>query len=87
MADRNSAEIFSGVFAILAKVSSGTPGKPRRKLAKKVWKLTRDYDFSPYQMEADEQLLALGVADKCQYCDEVTYPGDEHMYDCGGPFP
>ena len=50
---------------------------------KKYWKMSREYDFSEYQMEADEALLKLGLARKGV---DPDYPedGDVMLY---GPKP
>lgn len=60
MADRTSARLFGEVFEIL---SEHVPaGESRDASARRFWALTQDYDFSPYQMYADDALLALGLA-------------------------
>lgn len=59
MADRTSAEIFGNVFTYLA----SQPQTPERDaFASKMWECHRDYDFSDYQMGADNALLKLGLA-------------------------
>ena len=58
MADHTSAEIFGRILNLLA----ANPNGENRQLARKIMQLSRDYDFSPYQMYADEACLALDVA-------------------------
>jgi hypothetical protein len=58
MADRTSAEIFGSVFDLLAQ----NPTDEHKELARQIYQLARLYDFSDYQMGADDACLALGVA-------------------------
>lgn len=58
MADRTSASLFGTVFKLLAE----NPTDEHKTMAGKLWPLTRDYDFSPYQMYCDEALITLGLA-------------------------
>ncbi len=61
MADRTSAAIFAEVFEFLAE----TPDDPRTKaFAEKMWTRTHEHDFNSYQMECDEALLKLGLAQR-----------------------
>ena len=57
MADRTAAAIFGSVFELLAE----QPDNRSRVMAKKLMKLTRMYDFNPYQMECDDALDKLGI--------------------------
>lgn len=57
MADRTSAGVFGAVFEILGEDST----KDHKLLARRVFALTTGYDFSPYQMAADESLARLGL--------------------------
>lgn len=59
MADRTSAEIFGNLFQWLAEKPESAE---RNADAAKVWQLSRGYDFSPCQMEAEDALLSLGLA-------------------------
>lgn len=52
--------MFGRVFKLLAEHVPA--GAERDVLAAEFWRETRDYDFSPYQMDADEALAALGLA-------------------------
>lgn len=78
MADRTSAHIFGTIFHYLA----GQPDtKERKELALFLWHSTFEYDFSTYQMGADEALIKLGLAKKDVDPDEpdessliVVYP-------------
>ena len=73
MADRINANLFGRLFETLAaeRLPRSYGSDPRlreqfeedkRALAQKLMALTGDYDFSPYQMEADRVLVTLGVA-------------------------
>jgi hypothetical protein len=57
MADRNSAAIFGEVFKACA--AEGEAGK---RIAAKLWPMCNEFDFTDDQMDADEALLALGLA-------------------------
>ena len=77
MADRTSARIFGMVFEYLAK----DPSIEGVEMAEYMWKESRNYDFSPYQMYCDDALITLGLATEI-YDDEVEqeiviYKGDE----------
>ncbi len=58
MADRTTAGLFATIFTLLAE----TPTDEHKAMAAKLWPLTRQYDFSPYQMYCDDALISLGVA-------------------------
>ena len=58
MADRTSAALFGAFFERLAE----TPDERSRELATWLWGQSRGYDFNDYQMDADEALVALGLA-------------------------
>ena len=58
MADRTSAALFGKIFELLAK----NPTDEHKAMAKEIWPLTNDYDFSEYQMNADGSLIELGLA-------------------------
>lgn len=58
MADRTSAEIFGTVFEFL----SEEPTPANKKFARRLFDMAQNYDFNDYQMEADEALMALGLA-------------------------
>jgi hypothetical protein len=60
MADRSSAYLFGEVFRIVAEYVP--PGDTRDAMARRLWDLTLGYDFTDNQMNADEALLALGLA-------------------------
>lgn len=60
MADRTSARLFGKIFELLAK----NPTDEHKAIAKEIFAETSDYDFSNYQMDADEPLIALGLAKK-----------------------
>ena len=71
MADRTAAGIFGIFFGQLATdyeragEDYDEPGDHRAyllKLARSMWTETWNYDFSPYQMERDEALLTLDLA-------------------------
>ncbi|GAB3937524.1 hypothetical protein [Larkinella terrae] len=58
MADRTSARLFGKIFGLLAK----NPSEEHKAIAKEVFAETDNYDFSSYQMDADDSLMALGLA-------------------------
>lgn len=60
MADRTSARVFGSIFSLLAK----NPTEEHKAIAKGIWPLTGEYDFSHYQMNVDASLIELGLA-KC----------------------
>jgi hypothetical protein len=70
MADRTSAEIFGEVFTFVSKLEETADTK---KLIKFLWKSCWNYDFSPYQMGCDEELIKLGLAKMAK----SKYDGDE----------
>lgn len=75
MSDRSSAEIFGLIFEVLAK-----PGRfDRKKAASVIWRNTGNFDFSPYQMDCDDSLIALGLATKCK-CGGIKYEGEDDAY-------
>jgi hypothetical protein len=56
MADHTSAEIFGLLFKYVAESEYLTKGR----VADKLWKLAKNYDFSPDQMNANQALSLLG---------------------------
>lgn len=60
MSDRTSAHLFGRVFKLIAEYVP--PGDARDRLAREFWRETQGYDFSDYQMDADDALFALGLA-------------------------
>lgn len=60
MADRTSAEVFGIIFEMLAE----NPTKENKALAKRIYQLTRNYDFNAYQMDVDEAGIILELAEK-----------------------
>ena len=58
MADRTSAGIYGKIFNILAK----NPTEEDKAIAAELWQDKNDFDFSEYQMYADESLITLGLA-------------------------
>lgn len=59
MSDRSSAALFAEVFKYLAEQPQT---KERDEFAEKMWDLTGNYDFSPYQIGEDDALIKLGLA-------------------------
>lgn len=57
MADRTAAYLFGRIFTMLAEENID-----REARAKEFWQLSRDFDFSAYQMGCDEALKKLGLA-------------------------
>lgn len=60
MADRTSAALFGEIFTILASKEKIDP----KKLAARFFEMSKEYDFSNYQMGCDEALITLGLAKK-----------------------
>jgi hypothetical protein len=58
MADRTSARLFGKIFELLAK----NPTDEHKAIAKEIFAETANYDFSNYQMDVDNSLIALGIA-------------------------
>lgn len=56
MSDGTSADIFDAIFSACAK--EGDVGK---RIARKVWRTTSDYDFHPACLD-EKPLVALGLA-------------------------
>jgi hypothetical protein len=69
MADRTAAHLFGLIFEKLAE----HPHEAHKEFAMQVYEMTREYDFSPYQMYADDACMALGIARKGVHHD---YPED-----------
>jgi hypothetical protein len=59
MSDRTAAALFKDIFEMLAQWPAGPM---RDDLARRLWKMQRDYDFSPDQMGCDDALAALDLA-------------------------
>lgn len=59
MADRTSARVFGKAFMLLAEEPFD-----KQRVIDLLWKETRGFDFSPYQMCCDEALMKLGLARK-----------------------
>lgn len=69
MADRTSARLFGQIFELLAK----NPTEEHKQIAREIFAMNGDYDFSNYQMDADDALIVLGLAKKAvhpKYPDE-----------------
>lgn len=73
MADRSSAEIFGNMFILLA----SDPTEQHKKWARQLWSDSGRYDFSPYQMYADEYLEILDLARKRV---DPENPGDGEVW-------
>lgn len=58
MSDRTSAGIFGRIFNLLAK----NPTEENKTIAKEIFDEKGEYDFSNYQMDADDALIVLGLA-------------------------
>lgn len=61
MADRSSAYLFGCIFDL---IDECVPEPKRTEEALRFWKMSREYDFSDSQMESDEVLTRLGLAQK-----------------------
>lgn len=70
MADRTSAAIFGKVFELIAvNITDET-----KNIAEELYKETYSYDFSQYQMKADEALIKLGFAKKFPCVMDKEFP-------------
>lgn len=58
MSDRTSAGIYGGVFELLA----SDPTDQHKEWALRLWKASREHDFSPDQMGVDKALKTLDLA-------------------------
>jgi hypothetical protein len=58
MADRTSAELFGSIFKMLAE----NPTEEHKEIAGRIYSMVSHYDFSDYQMYADEACVALDIA-------------------------
>jgi hypothetical protein len=57
MADRTSAALFGEIFEMFAESE-----QPDLRIVKRLWVMTRGYDFSACQMDVDDALMKLGLA-------------------------
>lgn len=73
MSDRTSAEIFAMIFEHLAE----DPDERNQNLAKWLWEHAEDYDFNWYQMDCDDALIDLCLAERLP-CECVVYAGEKH---------
>ena len=69
MADRSSAAIFGSFFQRLA----SDPTEQHKIWAKGLWSESSHYDFSAYQMDADEALVVLGL---CEMSVDPEHPDE-----------
>jgi hypothetical protein len=69
MGDTRSPPLFEQIFTLLA--SDPTPQHVA--WAKKIWRTSFEFDFTPDEMEADKALIKLGLA-KDGGKDEDGYP-------------
>lgn len=67
MADRSSAGICGEMFRLLAS------SKSKEQIARALWRLQFNYDFSPCQMDEDRALKKLGLARDCEIEEEFNY--------------
>ena len=73
MADRTSAALLGQIFKLLAE----NPTDEHKRIAQKIWGFSDYYDFSPYQMDADEACYKLGIARRGIH---PEYPEDGETY-------
>ncbi len=67
MADRNSADIFGSILTYLSVLNKDKKGDLFGALsyvAEKIYDMSEEYDFSPYQMGCDEALKEFGLLDE-----------------------
>lgn len=69
MGDSSKAELFGRLFGLIAT----DPTEQHKDWARKVWKMSVEYDFYACEMEADKALVKLGLA-KDGGRDEDGYP-------------
>jgi hypothetical protein len=65
MTDRKSAALFGDIFDMLAE----NPTEEHKAIAKRIWEMRNDYDFSDLQMCCDLSLVKLGLATETPYGD------------------
>jgi len=72
MSDRTSAALFGKIFRLLA----NNPTDEHKTIAKEIWMSSGQFDFSFYQMDADDALIKLGLAKKGI---DPDYPDDSEV--------
>ncbi len=70
MADRDSAYLFGLIFKL---IDDYVPDNEALKVAAKHWAISREFDFSPSQIEANETLKRLRLAKEIV---DKRYPED-----------
>ena len=78
MSARSSAAIFGDIFQHLAE----SPTDANKEFARWLWSKTAGYDFADYQLEADDALMALGLARRGV---DPKHPDDGEMVVYGPP--
>ncbi len=74
MSDRSSPVIFSEFFNLLA----ADPTDQHLAWARKLWKLSGQYDFCDNQLYCDAALVVLGLAKRVPPSAEQPYEGFEY---------
>jgi hypothetical protein len=70
MSDQTSAGIFGSIFEYIAKWLP--PGEDREEFAEWLWDQSKGYDFSAEDLDCENQLIKLGLAQK----QKGVEPGD-----------
>lgn len=73
MSDLTAASLFENIFKKLA----ADPTEQHVRWARDLWAYTSDFDFSPYQIGADEALVVLGLARRGV---DPEYPGGGEVW-------
>jgi hypothetical protein len=60
MSDRTSAILFGQIFEVLVK-DEGIDDESRKRLARKFWKISAEYDFAPCEMDAKKEAQKLDL--------------------------
>lgn len=76
MSDSKSCETFSLLYALLADET-----RTHKNIAKEMWKHQAQLDFWMSDMEVDEQLVKLGLANLCK-CGGAIYKDYEDHHEC-----
>lgn len=84
MSDRSGALLFGKVFRLIAE---HVPKEQRREVALGFWELMGDYDFSPYDLNANEALVKCELATReDEYGTSYHYEGSE-MHEISRKYP
>lgn len=71
----SASEVFGRVFELLAEKSS----RDRRDMASELFEMLSEFDVEPGDLNVDEALVDLELAERCDSCDKVIYQDQEHL--------